>query len=264
MSPLTSFANWLALVVLAALLIRANWQTSEHLRQLCLFIVRHEKGAKTLLHALTLPGTIIQALVLWFGASVLNERASMLGWRNSLQNTSTWHSPFIQLAKEMKGWKRVILIASQSIVGLAILIWLTRDAHLLFDALFQLDWNQTLVAGQEMLATPGFWLWAYLAFVITQSMLPSSANISKPPVWVIGVVLSFLMVSITELGAEQLSKSLTRLQAGISRGLLAALILELGFLALFKLGTRLHRLFSRFTPTQSNHQPETEHYQAGH
>ena len=250
--------------MLAALLIRVNHETSERLRQLCGAIVRHEKGAHTLQLVATLPGAIFQAQILWLTASVLNERASMRGWRTATGVADSWHSPFIMLNEDLRAWKRAILVATQTIVGLGILAWLTADAHSLYAAALALDWPKIILAGRELLATPGFWLWAYLAFAICQSMLPASANARQLLPWAIAALLSFIMAGISELGTAKLGESLSALHEGITRALLGALILQGGFLTLFFVGARLRRLIRRLTAAQPHHEPESEHYQASH
>ena len=264
MPPLTSIGSWLALAALAALLVRVNHETCERLQQLCGAIVRHEKGARTLKLVATLPGSIFQAQILWLMASALNERASLRGWRAASGVTDTWHSPFIELAADLRAWKRVILVATQTIVGLAIMAWLTADAHALYAAALALDWPEIILAGRELLATPGFWLWAYLAFAISQSMLPASANARQLLPWAIAAVLSFVIAGISELGAAKLRESLIALHESIARALLGALILQGGFLALLSVGARLRRLIRRLATPQPHHQPESEHYQARH
>lgn len=264
MPSMTHLLDWLALVVLVLSFIRINWETSERIQNLCLQIIRHEKGAKTLLLAITLPGTVIQAVILWFFASLMNERASFCGWRAATQNMDRWHSPFILLSKEMLLWKKRLLKTSQSLVGLMFLIWLTADTHSFFRSLYQLDWNQLLFALRELLATPGFWLWVYLAISMSMSMMPSVSKTFIPQHWGFGLLISLLLSAVPEISSAELGNFLTVMRENITRGLLGVLLLHICFILLYSSLGRIYHLILRFLAPQANHQPETENNQAGH
>ena len=264
MPSMTYLPDWLALVVLVLSFMRINWETTKRLQNLCLLIIRHQKGAKTLQLAITLPGALIQAVILWFLAGLMNERASFCSWRVATQNMDHWHSPFILLSKEMLLWKRRILKASQCSVGLMFLIWLTADTHFFFRSLYQMDWNQLLLALGEILATAGFWLWAYLAISISISMMPSVSKAFLLHYWGFGLLISLFLSAVTEISSADLRISLTEVHENIARGLLGVLLLHFCFLLLYSSIGRIYHYILRFLAPQSNHQPETENNQAGH
>ena len=264
MPSMTYLPDWLALVVLVLSFMRINWETTKRLQNLCLLIIRHEKGAKTLQLAITLPGALIQAVILWFLAGLMNERASFCSWRAATQNMDQWHSPFILLSKEILLWKQRILRASQSLAGLMILIWLTADTHFFFRFLYQMDWNQLSFALREILATAGFWLWAYLAISISINMMPSVSKTLLPHYWGFGLLITLFISAVTEISSADLRISLTEVHENIARGLLGVLLLHFCFLLLYSSIGRIYHYILRFLAPHSNHQPETENNQAGH
>ena len=261
---MTHLPDWLALAVLALSFIRINWETSKRIHNLCLQIIRHEKGAKTLQLAITLPGTVIQAVILWFSASLMNERASFCGWRAATQNMDRWHSPFILLSNELPFLKKRILKTSQSLVSLMFLIWLTADTHFFFRSLYEMDWNQLLFALRELLATPGFWLWVYLAISISISMMPSVSKTFIPQYWGFGLLISLFLSAVSEISSAELRNLLTDMHDNITRGLLGVLLLHICLILLYSSIGRIYHLILRFLAPQANHHPETENNQASH
>ena len=258
MPSMTYLPDWLAWVVLVMSFMRINSETIKRIQNISLLIIRYEKGANTLRLAIALPGTLIQAVILWFFASLLNERASFRGWRGASQNMDRWHSPFILLSEEMPLWKQNVLKTSQSVVGLIFLIWLTADSHSLYRSLLQLDGDQVLFALREILATPGFWLWAYRAISVSISLLPTVSSTFNPPFWGLGLLISLLMSAIMALSSAEMRSFLMNVHENTARGLLAVLLLQLSCILLYSSVDRICHFILRFLAPQANHQPETE------
>ncbi|MCY4105368.1 MAG: hypothetical protein OXG02_01475 [Chloroflexi bacterium] len=264
MPPLPNLPDWIALIVLVILSIRLNWEVSQRLRRFCLWLLRHEKGAATLQLALTLPGVLIQTLVQWLLASVMNERVSLQGWRASLPETEPWRSPFIRLTRELPKRKQWFLAIGQGLAGFALISWITADSHAFFQSLFQGDWAATWIAWRQLLATPGFWLWVYLTFSISLILLPAHPLATRPRPWLIGFGIALLSSALNGLGSANWLAWLTALRESMTRGWLGILLLQASFLASYALIRRISHLSSRFLLPQTNDQPETESDQSGH
>ena len=243
MPALTTLSNWLALLILAILLTQSKQATRRRIQRICFALMRHHEGANMLFLVATLPGLLLSALTHWLVASLLNERAEWRGWRLANARIDAWPSPFLVLTAEIPIWKRTFLQAAQIIVGIALLSWLTAEVTPLYSALIGRDLEQFLQSGQYLLITPGFWLWAYLTFTISLTMLPISFHRNLP--WFIAGLTGVLLASFLEWGAPASAIPFTTLQETLARSLLSVLVLQSGFLIAHTLSQGLFQRLRR-------------------
>lgn len=261
---LSDLPDWIALFALVFLTSRLNWEANRRIHRFCLWLLRHEKGAATLRLAITLPGVLIQTLVQWLLASVMNERVSLQGWRASLEEGQHRSYPFIQLTGELPRRKKWSLEMGQGLAGFALIIWITADSHAFFEALFQWDWEAIAPALSEILATPGFWLWVYFTFSISLVTLPSQPNAIQPRLWLLGFGFALFSSILTSLASTNWLSWLIAFRESITRGWLGILLLQSSFILLYTLSRRIIHILLRFLASQTDHQPETESDQSSH
>lgn len=113
-------------------------------------------------------------------AGALNVRADReIKWPEK-QEIASLQLNFIKLSKNVSPIKLAIISTAPMLTGL-FFVWLI--AHNVFDvisALNRMNGGQLedIRAGLDMLtATPDFWLWAYLLFVIGNTMMPDTKNL---------------------------------------------------------------------------------------
>lgn len=190
---------WFA-IALALVLLLERW-IHRHLQGVALLLTG-DAEVSVLLYALPLlPGVILHeashALTGWLvGArvgriSILPARAKgriQLGFV-PVEATGPVKMALIGLAPLVTGCLVLLLIGWQGLhLGAA------------GAALVTFDWRGTLEGLQQAMQAPDAWVWAYLAFSISNTMLPSRSDLRAWPVLVIFLVLVALVVILLGLG----------------------------------------------------------------
>ena len=152
-----------------------------------------------------LPGVLLHEAARWLAAGLLNVRANRSFQLPQQPEIGQLELNFIKLAPNAHPIKRVIITAAPLVVGLLTLWVIAVNAFQLETVLniaapAQLD--DVTRAASTLTAQPDFWLWIYLAFTISNTMLPTiPANLRG---W-------------RRIGAAALSVIITALVLGISQ-----------------------------------------------
>ena len=128
-----------------------------------------------------LPGLLLREAVRWLAAGLLKVRANRSFQLPQQPEIGQLELNFIKLAPNAHPIKRAIIAAAPLVVGLLTLWVIAVNAFQLETVLniaapAQLD--DLARAASTLTAQPDFWLWVYLAFTISNTMLPTiSANL---------------------------------------------------------------------------------------
>jgi hypothetical protein len=190
---------WLA-VTLAVLLLLERW-IHRHLQGTALLLTGDREVAVALYALPLLPGVIIHELShalagLLLGVKVgrISFRPKMTGRRIRLgvvpvEKTDAVRSSLIGLAPLLTGCAAILLIGYW-IFGLD-----TVGA-----ALVASDWSGLLAGLREALRAPDAWIWAYVIFAVSNTMLPSRADRQAWAPVIIFLVLTGVVVWVTGIG----------------------------------------------------------------
>ncbi len=140
--------------------------------------------------------------------------------------------------------------AAPILFGTLFLAWVAVEKlHLaiMWDALRLSRWDAFAFGLSILPGLPDFWLWFYLAFAVSSTMMPSDSDRQawKPPLVVIAILLALLLLA----GAgpwmlTHLAPPLNEFLRGTALVLLVSLIIHLLLIAPFML---IHRLLTRIT-----------------
>ncbi len=234
--------NWLPFawfaVALVLLLLLERW-THRHMQGVGLLLVGDGEIAVWLYALPLLPGVILHEVSHALAALLVGARVGRIsifparaGGRIQLgfvpvEETGAVRTAIIGLAPLVAGCLALLLIGH---VGLAI--------GPLGVALFAGEWQAAWTALQQVVRADDAWVWAYLAFAVSNTMLPSRSDMRAWPVMVLFLLVAAGLVALLGLGpglVAPLSEALRWLAVACMLTLLVDLPFAALILALEKL-----------------------------
>ncbi|MBZ0303618.1 MAG: hypothetical protein K8J31_28015 [Anaerolineae bacterium] len=122
-----------------------------------------------------LPGVFLHEFSYWFAAGILNVHASgSIKWP-AAQEIAQLDLSFVELTKNISPFRLALITLAPIVTGLSA-VWLIANNILRFDTFFVLIGTGRLAdlstAVGELTSTADFWLWIYLLFAISNTMIP--------------------------------------------------------------------------------------------
>lgn len=163
-------------------------------------VTKSYETTTTLYYTFFLPGVFLHEFIYWLAAGMLNVRAERSIAYPEKQEIGELKLNFVRLSKKASPFKVAIINSIPPIVGLAV-IWII--AVNIFDVGAALE---TMSGGQlddigiaigDIVATADFWLWTYLVFTISNTMLPSEQQgifQGLRPIILIGLIITGVIV----------------------------------------------------------------------
>ncbi len=185
------------------------------------WLLTHSHQITTVLYYIIfLPGVLLREAGRWLAAGLLNVRADRSIQLPQKPEIGKLELNFIKLAPKAHPVKRVIIAAVPLVLGLPTLWMIAVNAFKLETILNiaapgQLD--DVARAASTLVAQADFWLWFYLAFTVSNTMLPTipvdlrgwrRIGAAALPVMIIALVLGISQAFAAEAGT-QLLNSLT-------------------------------------------------------
>ncbi len=197
--PLTP---WI-LFTLALLLLRftQHW-LEQHMIGLGLLVTGRLDMAIMCYYVIMLPGVFLHELSHWLVAGALNVPATHMALWPERTETGI-RLGYVEIEKPDAVRSTLIGIAP-FIVGLAVVLALaynTLGLPAFAEALATADLGVVIPAAQTLVYTPDFWVWLYLLFAVSNSMMPSAADRRDWPVFIAGMVavgLLLMLVGVAE------------------------------------------------------------------
>jgi hypothetical protein len=223
------------LAVLIWLVRRLERWLHEHIFKVGWLFTKRLSTTTVTYYLLFLPGIVLYEVTLYFAATFLNVRASVRIKVPEEQAMARLRLEFVQLADKIAGPKQPFLTFAPLVVGLAV-IGVISTSVLRLDRIFLavqfagLEALPTVLA--DVLATPGFWLWAYLMFTIANTMFPSDFSAMRrlrPVVTLLALVIGvgFLLGVSDDLLGFALSGPLNTLVVSLIETLAIVAALDL-------------------------------------
>ena len=182
------------------------------------WLLTHSHQITTVLYYIIfLPGVLLREAGRWLAAGLLNVRANRSIQLPQKPEIGKLELNFIKLAPKAHPVKRVIIAATPLILGLLALWIIAVNAFKLETILNiaapgQLD--DVARAASTLVAQADFWLWFYLAFTISNTMLPTvpadlrgwrRIGAAALPVIIIALVLGISQAFAAEAGTQLLN-----------------------------------------------------------
>jgi hypothetical protein len=154
-------------------------------------------------YAFFLPGIVLHEFVYWMVAGFLNVRADrVIAWPEK-QEIGQLKLNFIKLSKNVGPIKLAVISTAPFIVGLAA-IWLIANNIFHIEGFLKImstgELKDVSAAIRQLTATPDFWIWFYLAFTISNTMMPHTIQHLRGWWFIIGA-LAVAAVALVLLGA---------------------------------------------------------------
>jgi hypothetical protein len=230
--PLLSAWLWLILA-LVPLIFLERW-IHQHLQGIWLLVVRDPDLALILYSLLMLPGVVVHEASHWVAATLLGVRAGRFSVVPERLPDGTLRLGYVE-TEHVDPVREAIIGAAPLLAGAAVIIFVgyTRlGVELMAEALVRGDLLGMGQALSAMTGRPNFWLWLYLIFTVSNSMLPSASD--RRAWWpVLGTLLVFTMALFAlGLGPVLLQTLGNPLDTG-TRALAAAFTITVGLNAVF-------------------------------
>jgi hypothetical protein len=150
-------------------------------------------------YAFFLPGIILHEFVYWMVAGFLNVRADrVLAWPEK-QEIGQLKLNFIKLSKNVGPIKLAVISTAPLIFGLAV-VWLIANNVFHIEGFLKImgsgELTDVSAAVRQLTATPDFWIWFYLTFTISNTMMPHTIQHLRGWWVIIGAIAAAAVVLI--------------------------------------------------------------------
>jgi len=183
----------------------------QHIFKVGWLVLKNFQNTTLLYYTFFLPGVIINQLVVWLMAGVLDVRAERAIRLPEKQEIGELKLNFIKLSKKASPAKVSIITLSPFLVGLFFILFAMNNIFRVNVAFADFDNTlDGLFRGiGRMTSAPDFWLWAYLLFTVANTMMPDFKQIRglRFILTILGVIL--LGLFIIGVGDEIATAALT-------------------------------------------------------
>jgi hypothetical protein len=171
-------SSWLWLIIALLPLIFLERWIHRHLQGIWLLLVRDADLALILYSLLMLPGVLVHEASHWIAATLLGVRAGRFSVVPERLPDGTLRLGYVE-TEHVDPLRESLIGAAPLLAGAAVIIFVgyTRlGVELLGAALARGDLLAMGQAVRDMTGLSNFWLWLYLIFTVSNSMLPSASD----------------------------------------------------------------------------------------
>jgi hypothetical protein len=188
-------ASWLWLTIsLVPLIFLERW-IHRHLQGVWLLLVRDADLALILYSLLMLPGVLVHEASHWVAATLLGVKAGRFSVVPERLPDGTLRLGYVE-TEHVDALREALIGAAPLLAGAAVIIFVGYSrlgVEPLGAALARGDLLGMSRAVGDMTGLPNFWLWLYLVFTVSNSMLPSASD--RRAWWpVLGTLLVFTVL----------------------------------------------------------------------
>ncbi len=220
---------WLWLVLaLVPLVLLERW-VHRHLQGIWLLVVRDPDLALILYSLLMLPGVLVHEASHWVAATVLGVRAGRMSVVPERMPDGTLRLGYVE-TERVDTLREALIGAAPLVAGSAVIVvvgYSRLGVAPVGAALARGDLLGIAQAVEGMTGLPNFWLWLYLVFTVSNSMLPSASD--RRAWWPVLAVLAVFTTLLLALGVGPLLlQTLGEPLATATRALAAAFSITVG------------------------------------
>ncbi len=175
------FTPWLVLAVLFYTLRQLEVWLHQHIFKVGWLVTKQYQTTTILYYAFFLPGIILNQFIFWLVAGFLNVAAERsIAWPQK-QEIGELKLDFIRLSKNVGPLRFAVISTAPLLVGL-FAVWQIAN-NVLNVPIFLAELNVGGFLGNLSAAlahftnAPDFWIWVYIAFAISNTMMPNFANL---------------------------------------------------------------------------------------
>lgn len=222
-------SSWLWLVIaLAPLVLLERW-IHRHLQGVWLLLVRDPDLALILYSLLMLPGVLVHEASHWVAATMLGVRAGRMSVVPQRLPDGTLRLGYVE-TEHVDPLREALIGAAPLVAGAAVIVFIGYSrlgVAPVGQALARGDLLGVAQAVEVMTGLPNFWLWLYLIFTVSNSMLPSESD--RRAWWPVLAVLAVFTALLLALGVGPLLvETLGEALDAATRALAAAFTITIG------------------------------------
>ncbi len=170
----------------------------QHIFKVGWLVTKQYQTTTILYYAFFLPGIILNQFIFWLAAGFLNVSAERtIEWPQK-QEIGELKLDFIRLSKNVTPFRLAIISTAPLLVGMIAVWHIANNILNVPGFLTEMNIGGSLVNLSTALGhftnAPDFWIWVYLAFAISNTMMPNFANLRA---W--RIVLSIIVILIVAL-----------------------------------------------------------------
>lgn len=192
-----TFVSWFWLVAICVPLVVLERWIHRHLQGLWLLLFRDADIATVLYAILMLPGVLVHEISHWLMATVLGARTGRFSVIPQRLPDGTLRLGFVETEKT-DVVREALIGAAPLIAGSGVVLGIAYgllDVQPVAEALVGGDLGLALERLGPVFAAPDAWLWLYVLFAVSNSMLPSASDRRAwLPVVVIAAVITAALV----------------------------------------------------------------------
>ncbi len=163
-------------------------------------VTKQYQTTTILYYAFFLPGIILNQLVFWLSAGFLNVSAERTIQWPQKQEIGELKLDFIRLSKNVSPFRLAVISTAPLLIGLFAVWFIANNILEVPSFLTEMNIGGFMINISAALAhftdAPDFWIWVYLAFAISNTMMPNFANLRgwRIVLSIIGVLIAALYI----------------------------------------------------------------------
>ncbi|MAS34222.1 MAG: hypothetical protein CL610_09450 [Anaerolineaceae bacterium] len=147
----------------------------QHIFKVGWLVTKSFQTTTILYYTFFLPGVFLHELSFWFVAGILNVHAkSSIQWPEA-QEIAELKLSFVELSRDAGPFRLALITLAPLITGVTV-VWLIANNLLDFNSFFALirsgGLSDVSAAIGQLTSTTDFWLWTYILFTISNTMIP--------------------------------------------------------------------------------------------
>lgn len=183
----------------------------QHIFKVGWLVTNDYQVTTVLYYAFFLPGIVLNQFIFWAVAGLINVRADRsIAWPEK-QEIGELKLNFIKISNKIGAFKLAVISTVPLIVGI-FAVWQIANNTLKVTEFLAAIQNGTLdsfsPAVRQFTAAPDFWIWVYIAFTISNTMMPDFAHLRGWRVILIGLGVILFVLYILGAGNAVLMDAL--------------------------------------------------------
>ncbi len=175
----------------------------QHIFKVGWLVTKQYQTTTILYYAFFLPGIILNQFIFWLAAGFLNVSAERTIQWPQKQEIGELKLDFIRLSKNVTPFRLAIISTAPLLVGMFAVWHIANNILNVPGFLTEMNIGGSLVNLSTALShftnAPDFWIWVYLAFAISNTMMPNFANLRA---WrIVLTIIAILIAALYILGA---------------------------------------------------------------
>jgi hypothetical protein len=175
----------------------------QHIFKVGWLVTKQYQTTTILYYAFFLPGIILNQFIFWLAAGFLNVSAERsIAWPQK-QEIGELKLDFIRLSKNVSPFRFAIISTAPLLVGLFTVTFIANNILNVPGFLTEMNVGGSMLnfstALNHFTNAPDFWIWVYLAFAVSNTMMPNFANLRA---WrIVFIILGAIIALFYILGA---------------------------------------------------------------